>query len=534
MKVSDSSRSRRLLGLFALPLIVFLLFSSTNFDGTWILDDYYQVKQNPFIQKTEYIPRILKTRLWKSTAYNQATTDMYRPVFLLSYMLDYHLFGLNPIGYHLHNNFLHSINVLLLFVLASMFLSWKLAAFISLFFGIHPIGIEAITWVGGRMDLLVTFFALIHFLALLYLLKNPSKSKFKNGFLWIVYSTSIVLGLGSKEVFALIPFLGIGVFIFASSNQIRNLKIAFLVSTSLTATYMFWRASIVERSLVSYLDWVNFTNLNNLIQRFFALLVFPADSEFGALYENVTFHFFPDFIVFSILVVGICVLVYRFRNSLPVLLGLAIFLAPLIPISLTLDMTRIMGERYFYLPATGFSLMLGGIGSDSVFGKLKTSSIWPWLQAGSLLWLCVLALQTGIRNRDWSTEERLYQATLTKNERNYRAYYELAMAGQRAGNQFYEISFYYKTLSINPNHMESLNNLAVRMIEWRQFDKAKQFLDHAFSLNPNRPKTAYNFGFYYESLHQPKKAIYWYQQAVGKKPSYTKAKQALRRLQKEE
>lgn len=84
------------------------------------------------------------------------------PVTILSYRLDRALFGIEAQGSHATNVVLHVAVCLLAFVLARRLgLSQPAAALAVLWFGLHPVAAEPVSWISGRKDLLAAAFGLI-------------------------------------------------------------------------------------------------------------------------------------------------------------------------------------------------------------------------------------------------------------------------------------------------------------------------------------------------------------------------------------
>jgi len=77
-------------------------------------------------------------------------------------MFDYHLFGLNPGGYHLTNLMLHLFSVLLIFGLFHRMTKaiWK-SAFASALFAIHPLHVESAAWISERKGVLNAFLRIL-------------------------------------------------------------------------------------------------------------------------------------------------------------------------------------------------------------------------------------------------------------------------------------------------------------------------------------------------------------------------------------
>ena len=91
----------------------------------------------------------------------------YRPILLLTFLADKHLWGMQASFMHLENILIHLLNVLLLFAVARScsrteeMRSSLLPLTAALLFALHPINTEAVNWISGRTDLLCCFFILL-------------------------------------------------------------------------------------------------------------------------------------------------------------------------------------------------------------------------------------------------------------------------------------------------------------------------------------------------------------------------------------
>lgn len=103
---------------------------------------------------------------WKQLHWMLTTVHMghYVPLTWLSFDLDYALWGMNPLGYHLTNLLLHAAGVVLFYLVARALLA-KATAFsrpalvvgaatAAMFFGIHPLRVESVAWATERRDVL--------------------------------------------------------------------------------------------------------------------------------------------------------------------------------------------------------------------------------------------------------------------------------------------------------------------------------------------------------------------------------------------
>ncbi len=158
-----------------LVLITILSFSPVknndflNFDDSSLL-----VKNEIVLGKIEgsQISEALKQQIW---------TPYYKPLVYISWIMEYHLFGMNPKVFHLDNLFIHILNSLLVFFILSIILNrisidnYKgayISFFAALLFALHPFKVESIAWAVERKDVLFSFFYLLGMLLYLKYLKK--------------------------------------------------------------------------------------------------------------------------------------------------------------------------------------------------------------------------------------------------------------------------------------------------------------------------------------------------------------------------
>jgi tetratricopeptide (TPR) repeat protein len=101
-------------------------------------------------------------------------TPHYKPLVLLSWVIEGSVFGLKPEVLHFNNLLLHAVNsvlsFLIVFRLAGRFESTKknaklIAGFAALLFAVHPLHVESIAWAVERKDVMYTMFFFLGLLA---------------------------------------------------------------------------------------------------------------------------------------------------------------------------------------------------------------------------------------------------------------------------------------------------------------------------------------------------------------------------------
>jgi tetratricopeptide (TPR) repeat protein len=132
--------------LFAAPLVAYLPLHSAGF----IWDDDQYVTQNPELRDVAGLARI-----WL----DPTAVPQYYPLVHTTYWAEYHLWGLDPCGYHAINVLLHALNGVLLWrVLARLRVPGALLA--AFLFALHPVMTESVAWITERKNVLSLALAL--------------------------------------------------------------------------------------------------------------------------------------------------------------------------------------------------------------------------------------------------------------------------------------------------------------------------------------------------------------------------------------
>jgi len=154
--------------------------------------------------------------------------NYYRPVLIVSYMMDKYVWGLEESFMHLENIVFHLLNTLLAFAIARKaallqgLRSGIVPLIAALFFAIHPLNTEVVAWIAGRTDLLAGFFL---FLSAWLLLRKTT-----NYALTLLAALCMLLGCLAKEtaIFFLPAAMILPFFISESESNRASLRITFL------------------------------------------------------------------------------------------------------------------------------------------------------------------------------------------------------------------------------------------------------------------------------------------------------------------
>src|SRR5262245_45886663 len=112
--------------------------------GTFLWDDPEYVSQNQALRSSEGLRQI-----WLEPG----AVPQYYPLVFTSFWLEYHLWGLDPAGYHLINILLHGLGAVLFWRVLSRLgvpCAWVAAAV----FALHPVQVESLAWITERKNVL--------------------------------------------------------------------------------------------------------------------------------------------------------------------------------------------------------------------------------------------------------------------------------------------------------------------------------------------------------------------------------------------
>jgi tetratricopeptide (TPR) repeat protein len=162
-------------------------------------DDRQLVVENEAITGPDAVTRAFATDFWESEE-RAGSSDYWRPLITISYVLDRRLHGLAPAGYHASNVAAHAAAVTLLALLLLRLGAVPLAAgAAALLFGVHPALAESVAWVAGRTDVLAALFVLAYLLVDGASERSPARR--------IAASAALALALLCKETAVVAPLL---------------------------------------------------------------------------------------------------------------------------------------------------------------------------------------------------------------------------------------------------------------------------------------------------------------------------------------
>ncbi|MDD5569524.1 MAG: tetratricopeptide repeat protein [Bacteroidales bacterium] len=487
----------------------------------------------------------------------------YHPLTMLSFAMEYKLcdYVFKPEVFHATNVILHLINTLLVFWFIFLLSNKKIevAFIVSLFFGIHPMHVESVTWIAERKDVLYTMFYLLALITYIKYLKSDERKILKLILVFIFFALSVL----AKAVAVTLPVVMLLLDYYYQRKLTLKLileKIPFLLFSGI----MGFIAVEAQKT-----DAIAKFGVFTLLQRF----EFASYGFFAYIYKLFIPVNLSAFYPYPTIVNGGLPLIYNISlGALPVLIVLVFlslkrtriiafgFLFYLITIALVLQFVSvgaaITADRYAYLPYIGLLFMIG-MGYSwfhnnpiPLFRNLKY--VFIILILGSA---CIFSYLTNQRAKIWKNTDTLWTDVLNKywfievahkNRGNYYAQkgmYAEALVDYNAldsmkskdakvfsnrGNIFglqakwdKSLADYSRSIQLDKNNSDAYLNRAITYSMMKEYKKALEDYNIAIKFIPNAVKLYQNRAFTYLSLGEYKKAIDDYSYCISQLPNDT-------------
>ncbi|XP_033637459.1 protein O-mannosyl-transferase TMTC4-like isoform X1 [Asterias rubens] len=199
-------------------------------------------------------------------------------------------------------------------------------------------------------------------------------------------------------------------------------------------------------------------------------------------------------------------------------MAVALLIIPFLPASnLFFRVGFVIAERVLYLPSLGFCMLL----------TLMVNRLSSHLPGGRTVMKCVVvgvlvyyASRCIGRNKDWSTEERLYKAGLDVCPLNAKVHYNIGKNAADRGSIDEAITYYRQALSLNPVYDQSMNNLANLLKDQGHLEEAEELLQHAVRIRPQFAAAWMNLGIVQAATKKFSQAEQSYQTALYHRHRY--------------
>ncbi len=476
--------------LFAAVLIAYV----PALMGGFIWDDDYYVTENQTLRSAKGL-----WHLW----FNIGATPQYYPLVFSTFWVEYHLWGLNPFGYHLTNVLLHTLNSLLIFGVLS-YLRVPGALLVAVIFGLHPVHVESVAWITERKNVLSCFCYLMSLnVAVRFFRVEPGaqlarapgspRSRwglYVAGLLFYVAALlsktvtcslpAIVLvilwwkrdRIAKREALLMAPFFGVGLAL--------GLVTIWMEKNVVGAFGEQWDLSIIDRCLVA----------GRVLWFYVGKLLWPDPLAFTyprwAIDSAVAWQYaFPIGVV--IVVAGLWFL--RGRIGKAPLAAVLFFIITLSPALGFIDVFPMqysyVADHFQYHASIGMIALLAGI-ITTLIGLLALQPR-RWGYAACGLWLIALAVLTFRQGFAYEGLVPLWEHTIKSNPDSWLAHNNIGCELYEAGEKERGLYHFKESLRANPNYANAHVNFGNTLLDQGKTDQALESYRRATELDSYDP-----------------------------------------------
>ncbi|RIK71402.1 MAG: hypothetical protein DCC66_02100 [Planctomycetota bacterium] len=533
-------------------------------------DDHQYLINNPLVRH----PSWDSARRFVIEVLNPSTVGgYYQPLAMISLMLDVALGGrpdqLRP--FHRTSLLLHVINTSLIMVLLHRMLrrsaereqvlerpldgralatngsnSWAVvgsAALTALIFGVHPLTVEPIPWVGERKTLLATMFALLSLIAYVgpsdparFATERPAPGGGRRrigaalGFYLLALmskptSTPLPLAMLLMDVWPLRRVPAWPPNRAWGRAIIEKLPLLALGIVSAVVTYRSQSATYVQAPSQQGWSRISMMLCHN-VAFYLGKILWPADlSAFYAFPEPLSPSHptvLAGLILTPLLFVAL-ILVARRWTAAP-LVGAMIFFTMIFPTLGVIGFTVVVAsDKYVYLPAIGLLLPLAAGLRAALAEWVAPLALKQVVLAAGLVVIAAEFAVTRATIRPWRSTEALYQHMLIGAPRAAKLHFGLGHHYEYTGQPAKAVACYERALACDPEDRDARLNLAGLLLDAGRPAEALAQYSMLEALRSDDAALQNNLGLALRDLGRLDEAVQRFQRALTLDPSYAPA-----------
>jgi len=507
----------------------------------FIWDDDSYVTENQLLRSLDGLFRI----------WIPGNTPQYYPLVFSTFWIEYHIWQLDPLGYHLVNILIHIASALLvwrLFTKLGVPGAWLIAAI----FALHPMQVESVAWITERKNVLSTLFYLGA--ALTYFRFEDEREKSDGRFhreaagwygLTLIF---FVFALLSKTVTASLPAALILALVYQrrrfSVRRIACLAPMFVIGLALGLVTIIYEQQIVGAAGAEF----DFTFIERCLIASNALLFYPYKMLFPwpvmfiyprwEIDPTQALSYWPAIVV--LLAAAVCIWLFVRGRRGPALAA-AFYAGTVFPaigfFNVYPHKFSFVADHFNYLSALGIiALVIGTL--HYLVPKRKQ---WSWLAGPVVLVLAGLTYQ---RATVFENAETVWRDTLEKNPTSWMPndnlaaiLLEKAEQARLANNREKMLELageaeYYarRAVEAKPDQHTARSNLAEALRLQGAYDEALTHIQKAIERADHLAQYHWQRGRLHELRNDTESAIEAYRQAVQRAPDVIRFRMDLGRL----
>ncbi len=456
----------------------------------WVFDDYPQIVMNGWLRGWRHIPDFFTKHMW-AFAYPKWPGKYYRPGFLMWLWGNFHLFGTTPGWWHAVAVIAHLVASALVYLLAKYLTRDRwLGALAAAIFVLHPVHIEAIAWISGATEILVTILVLSSLYFYLTSAKSYDAARF-----WISIAL-YALALSSKETAVVLPLL-ILVATWLENGSAAKTKVVFCVKSVLpfaVVTVFYLAARIIALEGFAHADQkvalgTQLLTMPSVIWFYLHQLVWPWDLSLFYDVELVTHltirnFWLPSFLVTLVLVPTL----FLVRRRTELQFGLCLLVLSLLPVLAGIGMFQqhdYVHDRYLYLPSVGFAIMMA-VGIRHLASKIGSNDrvVRHFQLAFAAALLFAFAAGTHVQLGQWDSDYSVFARGVEVAKENPLPRRYLGETLISLGRPWDAIQLFKQALARDPKSWLDSYCLGTTYLRMKDWGHAKHYLEIAIENQP--------------------------------------------------
>jgi tetratricopeptide (TPR) repeat protein len=462
----------------------------------------------------------------------------YQPLTMISLMLDTAMGGDvdNLWVYHRTSLALHIVNTLLVILLLYLlFDDPVIAACVGLLFGVHPMTVEPIPWIGERKTLLAAFFALGSTIAYVkYVnsrvpsaqsaIRNPPSTSFWYAMVMAFY----ILALLSKPTSTMLPlaFLLMDMWPlhrFNKSAIIEKAPFLLIGAVSSVFTYVSQAATFVETPVDYGPLRIPLVICHNIVFYLYKML-WPVSLSAFYPYPQPLSLANPVVLaglIGTIALIATLLFLWK-RNVRPPLIAWLIFMVILFPTLGVIGFTVVIAsDKYVYLPAIGLLMLLAWAFQKAIERRSPSAG---------LAMIAMVLIVAGIEARgsraylqQWQTTERLYAHMISLAPGQPGLHFAQGHHYQFVGRPDAAMTEYQRALELDPSRRDARLNAAGILLDRGDAAGALAHYDKLLSSHPDDVEALNNRGLALIGAGNVTSGLADYKRALELRPNYAEA-----------
>jgi tetratricopeptide (TPR) repeat protein len=462
----------------------------------------------------------------------------YHPLSMLSYAINWKLFGKEALGYHIENILWHLLNTILVFVLCKKLFKGEAKAFlVAVIFAFHPTQVESMAWIAERKTLQYAFCFLCGLIAYVNFIERKSWK-------FMAYTALFFcLSLLYKPSAIVFPFALLCIDLFYDhrlGKQKLLQKLPFLVPSIILGIVTIYAQEagkfINESHAYPVYERIGFAGYA-IMQYAYRYIVplnlsviypYPQDKLVSAVI---------GYVVILVLMFG-CYKLYTTKRY-SILTGLLFFMVNLLLVLQFVPFGEALtADRYMYLPVMGLSIAVISVISLTE-KRMKMISVVLIVILGGLsfmragVWQNSSALYTDILkkyphsstalnslgaeymlNRNYDQAIRYFNKAVGEDVNNHKSYYNRGLLYAQNGKFNEALADFNKAIALKqyPKAYVARANVYYML---KDFSKAMSDAETILKTEPNNVKANFVVANCYDDLNQLDKAMGYYNKVIA-------------------